>query len=116
MKRFETHPVGIDQGDFVLFADFRDGGEMWTGSGPRERSRRVTFSRPFRDVPAVHASISLWDVDTGTGFRAEVIARNVTRKGFDILFRTWDDTRITRIRAAWTAIGALPHTDDWELD
>lgn len=114
MKRFESHPLGIDQGDVVLFSDFEDGGEMWAGTGPRECRRPVVFSRPFREAPVVQVSVSLWDVKTTTAFRAEVVARDVTAEGFDIVFRTWADTRIARIRAAWIAIGALPHGDDWE--
>jgi len=49
MKRFSNHLIGIDQGDMVLFADFEDGGEMWTGTGPRERRRAVRFSETFRN-------------------------------------------------------------------
>jgi hypothetical protein len=32
-----------------------------------------------------------------------------------IVFRTWGDTRVARVRADWLAIGALPHEDDWEI-
>lgn len=115
MKRIESRSIGIDQGETVLFTDFKDDGDMWTGSGNRERRQHVTFSQVYRDVPCVQVSISLWDVKTTTAFRAEVAAQNVTREGFDIVFSTWADTRIARIRAAWTAIGSLPHEDDWEL-
>ena len=59
--------------------------------------------------------MSLWDVDTASAMRAEVTADAVHRDGFDILFKTWSDTRIARIRVAWMAIGELPHDDDWEL-
>lgn len=115
MKRFDTHPIGIEQGDVVLFSDFEDGGEMWTGTGPRERCKSVTFSETFQSTPVVQISISLWDVDTATALRAEVVAKNVSSTGFDIVFRTWADTRIARIRASWSAIGPLPNEDDWEI-
>lgn len=115
MKCFDSHPLGIDQGDIVLFSDFEDEGEMWAGSGPRECRKHVEFSQSYREVPIVQVSVSLWDVKSATAFRAEVVARDVTPQGFDIVFRTWADTRVARIRAAWTAIGALPHKDDWEL-
>ena len=36
-------------------------------------------------------------------------------EGFDIVFRTWNDTQVARIRVAWTAIGELPNEDDWAL-
>jgi hypothetical protein len=41
MKHLSSHPIGMDQGTFELFSDFQDGGEMWTGSGPRKVSRAV---------------------------------------------------------------------------
>ncbi len=116
MKRIESQPLGIDQGDVVLFSDFENDGEMWTGTGPRESRKHVDFSHSFREAPIVQVSVSLWDVHSTSAFRAEVVARNVTPQGFDIVFRTWADTRIARIRAAWTAIGVVPHDDDWNID
>jgi len=115
MKRLSSHLVGIDQGDVVLFTDFEDGGEMWTGTGPRERRHEIRFGEAFRNAPVVHTSISLWDVDTGSAVRAEVTAESVTAQGFEIVFRTWLDTRVARVRVAWMAIGELPHEDDWEI-
>ena len=44
MKVFINQAIGIDQGDDVLFADYADGGEMWTGHGARERRTKVVFS------------------------------------------------------------------------
>lgn len=115
MKRFSNHLIGIDQGDVVMFSDFEDGGAMWTGKGPRERRKQVKFSASFRQVPAVTTTVSLWDADTSSAIRAEVVAERISKDGFEIVFRTWLDTRIARIRVAWTAIGELPHEDDWEL-
>ncbi|WP_425043400.1 H-type lectin domain-containing protein [Primorskyibacter sp. S87] len=115
MKRFLTHPIGIEQGDVPLFADFENDGPMWTGSGPREARKRVKFSEPFRGVPAVQVSISLWDVDTATAVRAEVLTDRISTEGFEIVFRTWLDTRFARLRVAWTAIGEIAHEDDWDI-
>ncbi|MFK7752658.1 MAG: H-type lectin domain-containing protein [Sedimentitalea sp.] len=115
MKRFSNHLIGVDQGDVVMFSDFEDGGDMWTGTGPRERRRSVEFATPFRTPPAVQTSVSLWDVDTGSAVRAEVSSANITETSFEIVFRTWLDTRVARIRVAWMAIGELPHEDDWDL-
>lgn len=115
MKQYCNHRIGIDQGDVHLFSDFEDGGEMWTGSGPRERRRHVLFSDRFRSPPSVSVSISLWDVDTASAVRAEIVAEGVSETGFDIVFRTWLDTRVARLRVAWMAIGELPHEDDWEI-
>jgi hypothetical protein len=115
MKTFKSHPIGIDQGEEVLFSEFADGGQMWTGDGPRERRTAIAFSQPFRSVPVVQIGVSLWDVDTSSALRAEVQAEEITEEGFYAVFRTWSDTRIARIRVAWTAIGEVAHEDDWNI-
>ncbi|MDA7965762.1 H-type lectin domain-containing protein [Ruegeria sp.] len=115
MKTFRTHPIGIDQGEETLFSEFANGGDMWTGEGPRERRVTIRFSEPFRTAPVVQIGISLWDVDTTSALRAEVRAQDITSEGFNAVFRTWSDTRIARIRVAWTAIGEVSHEDDWVI-
>ncbi|WP_323780761.1 H-type lectin domain-containing protein [Thalassovita sp.] len=115
MKRIRSNLTGIDQGDVVLFTDFEDGGEMWTGEGNRERRKKVTFSEPFKSPPAVTCSVSLWDVDYSTNIRSDVYALDITEKDFDIVFNTWDNTRIARIRVSWMAIGELSDEDDWDI-
>lgn len=115
MKRLRNHTVGVDSGDVVLFSDYEDGGDMWTGRGQRERRRHVTFSEPFKSEPTVQMSLSLWDVDAATVMRADISAESTTRTGFDMVFRTWGDTRVARVRIAWTAIGELTEEDDWDV-
>lgn len=115
MKRLKSHLVGIDRGEVVLFSDFQDGGEMWTGRGQRERRQKVAFSEPFATPPVVQVSVSLWDMDAATVIRADISAEEVTETGFDAVFRTWGDTRVARMRFAWTAIGELPDDEMWEL-
>ena len=39
----------------------------------------------------------------------------VNSEGFVIVFRTWADTRVARIRADWLAIGELSAEDDWNV-
>lgn len=115
MKKISSQTIGIEQGNDVLFEDFEDGGEMWTGTGHRERVKEIVFREPFKDVPAVHCSATLWDVDSATNVRADVEAENVTVEGFDLVFRTWGDTKVARMRIGWIAIGAAKGEDDWEL-
>ncbi|MDQ2090187.1 H-type lectin domain-containing protein [Marimonas arenosa] len=115
MKKFASQSIGIAQGNDVLFEDFEDGGEMWTGMGHRERVKGITFAEPFKEVPAVHCSLTLWDVDSATNVRADVEAINVTGNGFDLVFRTWGDTKVARVRISWMAIGPVTNEDDWEL-
>ena len=115
MKRLRNHLIGIDQGDTVLFSDFADGGVMWTGRGQRERRREIKFSEPFRTVPTVQLSISMWDVDNDTPSRADVSAEDVTLDGFTLVFKTWGDTRVARVRASWMAMGEVRQEDDWDV-
>ncbi len=116
MKRISTGRLGVQQGSKILFSDFADGGPMWTGHGPRESRHKVEFAEPFSAAPSVMTAISMWDADTRSNLRADLSAEKITREGFDLVFRTWADTRIARIRADWTAIGPLPGEDDWEVD
>ena len=50
-----------------------------------------------------------------TNLRADLTAEHVSEKGFHLVFRTWGDTRIARIRADWTAIGPVRDEDDWDI-
>ena len=115
MKRISAHCVGIDQGSTILFSDFEEGGKMWTGNGPREARKKIRFSQSFKSVPAMMVGISMWDLDQKTSQRSDLSAENVTETGFEIVFKTWSDTRVARIRADWTAIGEVSDDDDWDV-
>ncbi len=115
MKKYVGSLIGVDQGNEEVFSDFASGGEMWTGHGARERRLPVTFSEPFRAVPAVQVALSLWDMDQGANVRADIAADKVTERGFELVFRTWSDTRVARVRMNWIAIGEVASDDDWEL-
>ena len=115
MKRF-TSACGIDQGSRILFSDFAHDGAMWTGSGPREVRHQITFSEAFQGIPAVTVGISMWDMDHRTNSRVDLVAENITPTGFEMVFRTWADTRIARIRADWMAIGQARDEDDWDVN
>ena len=114
MQRLQNPRTGIDQGDVVLFSEFEEGGDMWTGEGPRERRKTIHFKEAYSQPPAVHVSISLWDMSTDAAIRAELVAERITEAGFDLVFRTWGDSRVARLRAAWMSVGELPFDDDWD--
>jgi hypothetical protein len=57
----------------------------------------------------------MWDMDQKTNNRADIAAEKITKTGFFIVFRTWGDTRVARIRADWLALGELHSDDDWDL-
>ena len=115
MLRMNSHSLGITQGSLILFSDYQDGGVMWTGEGPRELRKIVEFEEPFKLPPVVKVSLSMWDIDQKHNGRMDISADMITEEGFVIVFRTWGDTRVARVRADWLAIGALAHEDDWEI-
>ena len=115
MKRIQNNLVGVAQGSELLFDDYDTDGEMWTGTGNREVWHPVRFQTPFKTPPAVHVSITMWDMSVKTNQRADIRAANIRRDGFELVFTTWEDTKIARIRADWMAIGELAHEDDWDL-
>lgn len=115
MKRLNHHQIGADQGSVLMFSDFADNGPMWTGDGPREKRLAVSFSEPFFEPPMVQVGISMWDMDGNTNQRADLRAELITAKGFVLVFRTWGDSRVARIRADWMALGGVKGEDDWEL-
>lgn len=116
MKTIDTRLLGIAQGSQMLFSDFEHDGEMWTGTGPRSHRAEVRFETPFATPPTVQVGVSMWDIDQKSNQRADISAEDITLEGFTIVFRTWGDTRVARIRADWLALGALPDTDLWEID
>lgn len=115
MRKYIGSLIGVDQGNEEVFSDFASGGDMWTGSGSRERRKKITFSEPFRSIPSVQVALSLWDMDSAANVRADIIADKITEAGFELVFRTWSDTRVARVRMSWIAIGEVASEDDWEL-
>jgi hypothetical protein len=115
MRRFSSHLLGVDQGSIVLFSDYQDGGAMWTGDGPRELRRQVQFKEPFLTLPVVQVTLSMWDMDQKTNQRADISAEAVSPEGFAIVFRTWGDTRVARVRSDWLAMGEVKGEDDWDI-
>ncbi len=115
MKRIRASLFGIDQGEHIMFSDYENNGKMWSGSGTRQRKKTIVFSEPFETPPAVQVSMSLLDMDKDTNMRADTQAKNISTTGFDLIFRTWDDTRIARVRLSWIAMGALVDEESWDL-
>ncbi len=57
----------------------------------------------------------MWDMDCATNPRMDISAEGATAEGFFLVFRTWGDTRVARVRADWIAIGEVRHDEDWDL-
>lgn len=115
MKTFEIGTLGVDQGEVVLFSDFETDGDMWAGDGPREKRVPVVFSETFDSEPAVRVSISMYDGSNNANTRFDIQAEGVSPQGFDIVFRTWGDSKVARARASWQAIGALSTEEVWDI-
>ena len=115
MIMFSSNRLGVAQGARVMFSDYADGGPMWTGTGPREERCAIAFETAFLDPPAVQVALTMWDMDHKHNQRMDISAEHVTETGFELVFRTWGDSRVARVRASWTAMGPVPHEDDWEL-
>ena len=115
MRKFEFGAIGVEQGERVLFSDFEDGGEMWTGQGPRITRQRVTFSEAFLAAPLVQVSLTMWDIASNANSRADISSEAVDAAGFDLVFRTWGDSRVARVRAAWMAVGPVHSDELWEV-
>lgn len=115
MRKLRSHLTGIDQGEVVLFSDFEDDGQMWAGTGPREQRKAVAFSEAYQSIPSVTVGLSMCDIDGQTSVRTDIRPENITETGFEIVFRTWSDTRIARVRASWQSIGELEDEDSWQL-
>ncbi len=99
----------------ILFNDFAHDGAMWVGEGAREARRSQLFDEPFLSPPVVSLGISMWDIDHQSNSRVDISAEGVTAEGFEIVFRTWGDTRVARIRADWLAIGPVRDEDGWDV-
>jgi len=115
MRKLNKGLVGIDHGEVVLFSDFEDDGPMWRGTGPRQSRTPITFAAAYKAPPHVQVAMSMWDISNKTNNRIDLQAENITTTGFEIVFRTWKDTQVARVRVSWTAFGELPHDDDWAL-
>jgi hypothetical protein len=115
MKRIRSHLFGIDQGEHIMFSDYENNGKMWSGKGTRQRKKTIVFSEAFEAPPAVHVGMSLLDLDKDTNVRADAQAKNVSTTGFDLIFRTWDDTRVARVRLSWIAMGGLRDDEEWDV-
>jgi len=116
MKKLYSSVTGIDRGSVQLFSDFEENGEMWVGRGERERVVPVQFSEAFKSVPSVFITLEMLDLSSNHNYRAVTTAENITERGFDAVFKTWEDTRVARAIAAWMAIGEARGEDDWDID
>lgn len=79
---------------------------MWSGEGDRVVRQALQFDLPFSNLPLISLGVTGVDASRAQNQRYYLRAENVTRFGFDLVFITWDDTKIARACASWTATGS----------
>lgn len=76
------------------------------GASSREFCYRVSFERSFALPPVVMVGLTGFDIDQRESARLSVALGLVDSKGFDVLIRTWDRTRVYEVDISWMAIGS----------
>jgi len=115
MKKLNSHRIGVDSGTAHVFSDFADNGEMWSAEGKRSRSVKIAFSEPFLTPPTVQVGFAMWDISSTTNSRVDISAEDIDETGFSVVFRTWGDTKVARMRANWMAIGEVENDEVWDV-
>ena len=90
-------------------ADGHDHRRAHVGIG--EHAQQLYESLGFVEVPPFYFN----PIPGAHYLRADLTVEHVTVSGFDLVFRTWGDTRIARLRVDWMAIGAMRDDDDWDV-
>lgn len=115
MQRMAAHVMGVERGSIMLFSDFKDGGVMLIGQGPCEVRRVVESCERFLSPLVAHVWLSMWVVDLETTSASSSRPTSSTRKASSSSSALGADTRITRVRADWIAIGGASSDDDREV-
>lgn len=88
---------------------------MWAGTGEREVRHKITFDTEFIDSPSIQISITLMDADTNQHLRYSINSENITVSAFEIVFKTWSDSRFARLWVNWMAIGERRDPKMWDV-
>lgn len=81
-----------------------DGGfSLNGGNGDRIMQKEVRFTKPFDSMPDVSVFVTFLDADKNQNIRYDVKAISVSRDGFVIRIKTWNDTKIFGMGGYWFA-------------
>jgi hypothetical protein len=72
---------------------------------PRTFTLPVAFAAPFAHPPVVQAGLVGFDLDQRDSGRLSTRVTNITTTGFDLVFTTWEDTRVYAVEVSWLAVG-----------
>ncbi len=109
----QTEVSVVQSGTVQVFDHYESNGPMWTGEGDREVREKVTFDRSFQQAPKVFVSMTMADAESSTNLRYDLRVENVSGSDFEIIFRTWNDSRWARVRVNWIAIGSTIRDEYW---
>lgn len=71
--------------------------------GDRVAQIEITFPKPFEAKPEVVIAVSNLDASKETNIRFTFKAIGISRDGFTLQVKTWDDTKIHGIGGTWIA-------------
>ena len=108
MGSFIANVVSIQTGEKSNGAWMNSDWRLHIGIGERTYTTAVRFKSPFQEPPKVALALSGQDVDGEKNNRIQLIARDITVDGFNLVYRTWSDTAVYNVWATWTAIGLQP--------
>jgi hypothetical protein len=74
------------------------------GKGTRYALQTIEFPESFDEVPELILTVNSWDAGNTANFRFTVDYKNLTREGFTLEYRTWDDSKIYGAVVQWIAL------------
>lgn len=64
----------------------------------------VKFLTPFKVKPDVVVALTFVDSDKSTNFRINITADQITKEGFNVIVKTWYDSKVYHVEGTWTAV------------
>jgi hypothetical protein len=77
------------------------------GTGERQMTVSVSFTKPFKVKPDVVVGITLIDAASGVGTRVSATADGISRDGFTVVVKTWGDSKIFGAQGSWVAVAPV---------
>ncbi len=71
--------------------------------GDRVYTAYVKFEKPFEQVPEILIMVNKLEAHKDSNVRYAVSAEGISRDGFTIRIKTWNDTRLLNIGGNWMA-------------
>ncbi|KAN0035406.1 hypothetical protein ACTA71_004675 [Dictyostelium dimigraforme] len=98
MSNFQNQEINI--GSVVLGDRSLSNGQY----GDKKSIRHVDFDVPFSGVPKVSLGINFLDASSSDQTRIRCVAQNITTKGMDISFTTWNNNTVYDVAVDYVAV------------